>query len=226
MVSKKRSRADEEEEPAAAAAEVALAAIPKRKSAESQVALILQALQNGDTGMLGDALQADAATVTSTVARLPTSSVLPFLEAVLYHMQGKPARVASLASWIRALLAQHADLLACPSLQPKLAPLYELIDERLAAFKPLLKLVGRMQMLQSQLVAQQTATQQEGGAPSDPVLTFDEVAEEEEAARVEDGQEGGDDDDDDEAAEEDGEESDDDDDADDDERDSDDDGGD
>ena len=77
------------------------------------------------------------------------TSVLPFLEAVLQRVQGRPARVASLASWMRALLAQHAAyLMSCPQLLPMLTPLYQLIEERLAAFKPLLKLVGRMQMLQ------------------------------------------------------------------------------
>ena len=124
-----------------------------------------------------------------------------------HYTQGKPARVASLASWMRALLQHHAAyLLACPGLLPMLTPLYQLIDERLAAFKPLAKLVGRMQMLQSQLVAQQAASQREGAAlaPSDPVLTFDEVAEEEEAARAEAGGENGDED------EDDGEEEDDD----------------
>ena len=39
------------------------------------------------------------------------------------------------------------------------------------AVKPLLKLVGRMQMLQSQIAAQQAATQLEGANdPSDPAL--------------------------------------------------------
>ena len=73
--------------------------------------------------------------------------------------------------------------------------------------KPLLKLVGRMQMLQSQIAAQQAATQV-AEAPSDPVLVFDEAIEEE-VARAE-GEEGEEDD------EDDGEEDDDDDEEDDD----------
>jgi hypothetical protein len=76
----------------------------------------------------------------------------------------------------------------------------------------LLKLVGRMQMLQSQIAAQQAATQLEGTqAPSDPALTFDEAVEED-LARAE-GEEGEeeeddelDDDEDDEGEEEDEEE--------------------
>ena len=75
-----------------------------------------------------------AATIASTVARLPMTSVLPFLEAVLQRVQGRPARVASLASWMRALLAQHAAyLMGCPQLLPMLTPLYQLIEERVSA---------------------------------------------------------------------------------------------
>jgi hypothetical protein len=184
-------------------------ATKRQPTTASQVSLLVQALQNGDAAMLDEALQTqDAATITSTVARLPTNVVLPFLEAVLYRVQGKPARVASLASWLRALLAQHAAyLMACPTLLPMLTPLYQLIDERLAAFKPLLKLVGRMQMLQSQLVAQQAASRSDQShALSDPALTFDEGLEEEEAAArgaAEEGEDGGEEEDEDEDEEDD-----------------------
>ena len=190
--------------------------VTKRKpTAASQVALLVQALQNGDHGMIDEVLLIqDAGTIASTIARLPTTSVLPFLEAVLQRVRGRPARVASLASWMRALLAQHAAyLMGCPQLLPMLTPLYQLIEERLTAFKPLLKLVGRMQMLQSQIAAQQAATQLEGtDAPSDPVLVFDEAEEEEEAraaAEGEDGEEDGEEDFDDDDEDEDGEEDDD-----------------
>ena len=107
----------------------------RRPTAASQVAMLVQALQNGDAGMLDEALLIqDAATITSTVARLPMTSVIPFLEAVLQRVQGRPARVASLASWMRALLAQHAAyLMGQPQLLPMLTPLYQLIEERLSA---------------------------------------------------------------------------------------------
>merc|ERR1712185_183861 len=118
-----------------AAASVGVGGGKRKPTAASQVALLVQALQNGDAGMLDEALLIqDAATITSTVARLPMTSVLPFLEAVLQRVQGRPARVVSLASWTRALLAQHAAyLMGCPQLLPMLTPLYQLIEERLSA---------------------------------------------------------------------------------------------
>ena len=155
----------------------------RRPSAASQVVMLAQSLQNGDVQMLDEVLQVqDAQTVMNTVARLPVTAVLPFLEAILQRIQGKPSRVAALATWLRALLAQHAAyLMACPNLLELLTPLYQLIDERLQVrraapprpppprstrpppparppplqvFQPLLKLVGRMQMIQCQLDAQ------------------------------------------------------------------------
>ena len=51
---------------------------------------------SADAGMLDEALLTqDAAAITSTVARLPTSAVLPFTKAVLYRVQveAPPIRV-------------------------------------------------------------------------------------------------------------------------------------
>lgn len=97
---------------------VAPAKVPgdrRKPTASSQVALLVQALQNGDHVMLEQALQVqDAHVISATVARLPVTSVLPFMQAVLQRIQGKPARVATLASWLRALLSTHAAyLMSC-----------------------------------------------------------------------------------------------------------------
>ena len=128
----------------AVAAQAVRAGGARKPSAASQVALLVQALQNGDADMLDQVLGVqDAGTISNTVARLPITSVLPFLEAVLLRVQGKPGRVATLVGWLRAVLSQHAAyLMACPQLLPMLTPLYQFIDERLSVFKSLLKLVG------------------------------------------------------------------------------------
>ena len=196
----------------------------RRPSAASQVAMLAQSLQNGDVQMLDEVLQVqDAQTVMNTVARLPVTAVLPFLEAILQRIQGKPSRVAALATWLRALLAQHAAyLMACPNLLELLTPLYQRIDERLQVrraapappafpnarthaarapptpqvFQPLLKLVGRMQMLQSQIAAQNAsgALQQSPAGPSGipgPMIDYDEEDEEDEEEELEEEGESG-----------------------------------
>merc|ERR1711935_536314 len=80
--------------------------------------------------------------------------------------------------------------MACPQLLPMLTPLYQFIDERLSVFKSLLKLVGRMQMLQSQMATQAAFGRMEGNnGNSGPVLTFDEeeeVVEDEEQEEFDD----------------------------------------
>ena len=97
----------------------------RKPTASSQVALLVQALQNGDSVMLDQALQVqDAHVVSATVARLPVTAVLPFLQAVLHRIQGKPARVATLASWLRALLSTHAAyLMSCSQASRPTPPL-------------------------------------------------------------------------------------------------------
>ncbi len=72
--------------------------------------------------------------------------------------------------------------MSCSELLPMLTPLYQLIDERLTVFKPLLKLVGRMQMLQAQIASQAAAGRLDGTAKNGPLLTFDEEEEEARAA--------------------------------------------
>ena len=174
--------------------------------------MLAQSLQNGDVQMLDEVLQVqDAQTVMNTVARLPVTAVLPFLEAILQRIQGKPSRVAALATWLRALLAQHAAyLMACPNLlelltpstssstnasrsvaPPRPAPRDSCPHSRRPCppphqvFQPLLKLVGRMQMLQSQIAAQNAsgALQQSPAGPSGipgPMIDYDEEDEEDE----------------------------------------------
>ena len=63
----------------------------------------------------------------------------------------------------------------------------QLLDERLAVFKPLLKLVGRMQMLQSQIASQASGRLEGAAAETGPLGTYDEA--EEEADEGEEGEE-------------------------------------
>lgn len=110
--------------------------------------------------------------------------------------------------------------MSCQQLLPLLTPLYQLIDERLSVFKPLLKLVlhaaatrrlsrlsecqfffaqvGRMQMLQSQIAAHAASGQMSGAASADPSITYDEAEEVEAEGEDEDEDEEDEDDEDDE----------------------------
>lgn len=50
----------------------------------------------------------DTSSITSTVARLPSTAVIPLLEAVLQRVHGKPARVATLV-----ILSSPAQAVNC-----------------------------------------------------------------------------------------------------------------
>eukprot|EP00962_Isochrysis_galbana_P021875 scaffold6460_cov130-Isochrysis_galbana.AAC.12 len=119
---------------------------------------------------------------TPTLASMPSSSacfplLTPLHHLILHHfiLCGTTPIFA-----LTRLPAHPAQLL------PLLTPLYQLIDERLSVFKPLLKLVGRMQMLQAQMASQAAASRQDGAGASDPLFTYDEAAE---AAAADEGEE-------------------------------------
>ncbi|KAL3910803.1 MAG: hypothetical protein SGPRY_008922, partial [Prymnesium sp.] len=157
----------------------------KRPTTGTQVATLVQALQSGDATMLDQALAIqDTSSITSTVARLPSTAVIPLLEAVLQRVHGKPARVATLV-----ILSSPAQAVNCKC-RPHLVSA--------------LVLSG---MLQSQIAAHAASGEIEGDASTDPAITYDEAEEAEvEGEEEEDDEEDDDDDDDDDEGEEEEEE--------------------
>lgn len=88
--------------------------------------------------------------ISTTVSRLSTSQVLPLLSALVQRLQGRPMRAAQLVTWLRAVLIAHtAYLLTVPDLARSLSPLFQALDARLAVFRKLLALSGRLDLLLS-----------------------------------------------------------------------------
>lgn len=140
-------------------ARVAEAAVTPAPKAASLQALLEQALQTGDHGQLEMCLGvADARVIEATVARLGAAKVIPLLTAVIARFEARPARGAALLPWLRAVLVQHTGhLMAVPGLVQRLSRLYQTLDARLATFKKLLKLDGRLDVVLSQLSLQRCA---------------------------------------------------------------------
>jgi len=114
--------------------------VPK---AESLQVVLMQALHTNDNSLLEIVLQInDQIIINTTVQRLPSSFVLPFLTTVVEKFQTKPARGISLINWIRAVLVQHTSyLMTVPDLLRTLSPLYSTVDSRLASFKKINEIV-------------------------------------------------------------------------------------
>ncbi len=79
--------------------------VPK---AESLQQMLVQALHSNDDKLLEECLEiGDVRVINTTVQRLPTSYILPFLTQVVQRFQAKPGRGKTLARWIRTVLLIH-----------------------------------------------------------------------------------------------------------------------
>ena len=121
--------------------------------AHSLLQLLVQALHSDDSQLLEECLaQTNETIVRNTVKRLPTSYVVPFLTQVVDRFEAKPSRGIELTVWIRFVLLLHTSyLMTVPDLMKHLSGLYQLIDTRLSAFKKLMKLSGRLDLVLSQI---------------------------------------------------------------------------
>ena len=117
--------------------------------ADSLVILLTQALGSSDGALLERVLSVSQAGVVSNTCNLLSPQLaLSFLAACVARLQAKPVRGAHLARWIRALLVAHAAHFAnSPLAGTLLASLYGILDTRLALYRPLLALSGRLDLV-------------------------------------------------------------------------------
>ncbi len=121
---------------------------------------LTQALHTNDDSLLENCINLAAHrsqggvadSIRRTLARLPIHFVLPLLLKLIQKFNSRPARSLQLAEWIKAIFAVHTPfLLAQPELAQILQPFYATIDARLANFKRILKLNGRLELILSHL---------------------------------------------------------------------------
>ncbi|KAA0152809.1 hypothetical protein FNF27_06639 [Cafeteria roenbergensis] len=125
----------------------------------SMATVLSQALHASDAAQVELVLSStDAEAVDATVACLEARSVVPLLRQVVSRFEAQPSRGASLARWLRAVMVHHAAALAStPGLVSKLSGVYHIIDARLAAYRKLLRLSGRLDLILGQLGSQASA---------------------------------------------------------------------
>lgn len=146
--------------------------------ADSLGVLLLQAIRSEDAALLERCLNvSNDNVIKNTVARLPPTAALSFVNAVVARLQTRPARGAQMARWLRAALVAHtAHLVSSPAAAPALMSLYQTLETRITMYRPMLSLAGRLQLLMAQLAA---GGKEEGeGVPADalragPAATYD-----------------------------------------------------
>lgn len=141
--------------PPAAAGGGTMSAAAALASTGSLASVLQQALHSRDDAALELVLgHQDKTVIGNTVSRLGATYVIPFLTRVVAKFQAKPSRGVQLVGWLRAVLTHHTGyLLTVPHLVASLEALYQIIDSRLAVYKKLLKLSGRLDLLMSQVEA-------------------------------------------------------------------------
>eukprot|EP01038_Epipyxis_sp_PR26KG_P010777 gene10777-14470_t len=121
-------------------------------TSDSLAALIEQAIQSGDDGLLEQCLATnDAAVIYATVDRLPVTRVINLLRKLVAKFEKRPSRGATLLSWLRALLQSHTSyLVTIPDVTYQLAGLSQILETRLTSYSKMTVLSGRLDLLLSQ----------------------------------------------------------------------------
>lgn len=123
----------------------------KIPTTQGLTAVLKQGLASSDTNQLETAFQCtDKSVIETTVMKLNGSEVIDLLGEVIQRISAKPMRTALLAVWLRTILVKHSGLLMNDvELAKKLAPLNNLLKERVGTQAGFLKLQGRLNLLAS-----------------------------------------------------------------------------
>ncbi|GJP51122.1 hypothetical protein CLOM_g10289 [Closterium sp. NIES-68] len=121
--------------------------------AESLSVVVQQALEAGDMPLLCQCFEAAMTVrrrqlVLPTVRHLAPHLALKLVEVVAGRVQEHPAEARAMVPWMQAALTCHAGMLAsAPAAHRALAALYQTVEARVAALRPMLELAGRLQLV-------------------------------------------------------------------------------
>lgn len=124
--------------------------------ATSVTVLLSQALRSNDHQLLEKCFaMSNDKVVKSTVRQLAPADAARLLQVAVQRLQSSPHRGKQIAAWVRALLLYHtAYLISAPGVQGSLTGLYQTIEARLALYKPLASLQGRLDLVLAQAAPQ------------------------------------------------------------------------
>eukprot|EP01128_Nolandella_sp_AFSM9_P010249 TRINITY_DN704_c1_g2_i1.p1 TRINITY_DN704_c1_g2~~TRINITY_DN704_c1_g2_i1.p1 ORF type:complete len:635 (+),score=145.25 TRINITY_DN704_c1_g2_i1:115-1905(+) len=133
----------------------------QQPTVESLEKILNQALKTKDKDLLATVFQTtDVTIVSKTVQKLSPTYILPLLQVVVEKFQSSPATTSQLVLWINAVVSTHLSyIVTIPNLSVTLAPLYSLIQSRLAVYQDVLKLKGRLDLMVTQINQQRENTQ-------------------------------------------------------------------
>lgn len=121
----------------------------KAPTTKSLAVILRQGLVAMDNEKLEIAFQChDKKVIETTVEQLVGNEVIDLLGKLVHRIAYKPARAEHLSFWIRTIVMKHSSLLMNDQdLAEKLAPLKNLLNDRIETLSHFLKLEGRLNML-------------------------------------------------------------------------------
>ncbi len=121
--------------------------------ADSLVTVLSQALKSGDEDLLEQCLGVhDMHVISNTVQLLSAPLTFPLMDTLVRKLEKRPNRADTLCPWVRFLFLHHTSyLVSVPGLDQRLAGLHKLVTRRVAVLPRLLGLMGRLDLMLSQI---------------------------------------------------------------------------
>eukprot|EP00210_Caulerpa_lentillifera_P002007 g1924.t1 len=130
----------------------------------SAAVLVKQINQSGDIELFIRLMQLPRDLATKTVHNLVDTEAAKFLQLCIERLRLRPKEAPSIIWWIRALVKTHAAyLMSSPTIQQQITFVHQLIEHRVAVFDNLVSLSGRLDILLSQVKAQEQSKRDHGG---------------------------------------------------------------
>ncbi|KAK5174944.1 Small subunit (SSU) processome component [Saxophila tyrrhenica] len=119
--------------------------------------VLTQALKTNDRELLERCFQtSNLNDIRATIERLQSQHVTTLLQRLAERIHKRPGRTGNLITWVQWSLVAHGAYLASqPQVMRKLKSLEQVLRERANGLQPLLRLKGKLDMLQAQLELRQ-----------------------------------------------------------------------
>ncbi|XP_076100373.1 WD repeat-containing protein 43-like [Mytilus galloprovincialis] len=124
--------------------------------ADTLARLLTQGLQSQDKKLINNVLmQASEKVVQNTVRKLPIQAIIPLVQELSSRMHTHAQSSSKILRWIKTLLTIHTSyLMTFPDMVENLSTLYQMMDSRTMMFNKLSRLQGKLDLVLSQVTAQ------------------------------------------------------------------------
>ena len=115
--------------------------------------VLTQSLRTNDVNLLETCFhEKNLQTVRSTIERLDSSLAATLIEKLAERLYSRPGRAGGMMVWIQWTAVAHGGYIAGqPEVMKKLTELRRVVDDRANSLQPLLKLKGKLDMLEAQM---------------------------------------------------------------------------